>query len=160
MTLSLNTLAPARGSKSKRIRIGRGNASGMGTYSTRGLKGQKARSGGRGGLKLMGLKRTIMKLPKFKGQKPVAAPAVVISVATINRLAEKHSVISKKTLRDARLIAMNVREIKVVGKGAFSKPVVLRGIAVSGPVLLALEAAGGKVSSTAAAMKEAKETKE
>jgi large subunit ribosomal protein L15 len=38
-------LRPPRGAKHKRKRVGRGNASGHGTYSTRGLKGQKARSG-------------------------------------------------------------------------------------------------------------------
>ena len=34
------------GATHKKKRIGRGNASGHGTYSTKGLKGQKARSGG------------------------------------------------------------------------------------------------------------------
>ena len=40
-----NDLRPPRGAKHKRKRVGRGNASGHGTYSGRGLKGQKARSG-------------------------------------------------------------------------------------------------------------------
>ena len=39
-------LRPPKGATHKRKRIGRGNASGHGTYSTRGMKGQKARSGG------------------------------------------------------------------------------------------------------------------
>ena len=34
------------GATHKRKRIGRGNASGHGTYSTKGMKGQKARAGG------------------------------------------------------------------------------------------------------------------
>ncbi len=41
-----NELRPARGSRHARKRVGRGNASGHGTYSGRGLKGQKARAGG------------------------------------------------------------------------------------------------------------------
>ena len=38
-------LRPPRGAKRPRKRIGRGNASGHGTYSGRGIKGQQSRSG-------------------------------------------------------------------------------------------------------------------
>ena len=38
-------LSPALGSKKQRKRVGRGNGSGYGTYSGRGCKGQKSRSG-------------------------------------------------------------------------------------------------------------------
>jgi large subunit ribosomal protein L15 len=44
--LDLSNLKPAAGSRKKKKRVGRGNASGMGTTSGRGSKGQKARSGG------------------------------------------------------------------------------------------------------------------
>ncbi len=37
---------PAPGARRKRKRIGRGDASGHGTYAGRGMKGQKSRSGG------------------------------------------------------------------------------------------------------------------
>ena len=37
---------PAPGSRRKRKRVGRGDASGHGTYAGRGMKGQKSRSGG------------------------------------------------------------------------------------------------------------------
>ena len=40
-----NELSPVPGSVHKKKRIGRGNASGHGTYATRGLKGQHSRSG-------------------------------------------------------------------------------------------------------------------
>src|ERR1700730_7598353 len=38
-------LKPAPGSRQRRKRIGRGNGSGHGTYATKGLKGQQARTG-------------------------------------------------------------------------------------------------------------------
>ena len=41
-----NELVANSGARRKSRRIGRGNASGHGTYSGRGLKGQNARSGG------------------------------------------------------------------------------------------------------------------
>ena len=44
--MRLNELKPNPGSKSKKIRKGKGHASGLGKTSGRGHKGQKARSGG------------------------------------------------------------------------------------------------------------------
>ena len=49
--LALHNLKVNKKAKRKVRRVGRGNASGSGTYSGRGLKGQKARSGGKSGLK-------------------------------------------------------------------------------------------------------------
>ena len=43
--MQAHELKPARGSRQNRKRIGRGNAAGTGTYSGRGLGGQKSRSG-------------------------------------------------------------------------------------------------------------------
>src|SRR5881397_3509311 len=43
--MQAHQLKPPKGAKHARKRIGRGNAAGQGTYSGRGLKGQKARSG-------------------------------------------------------------------------------------------------------------------
>jgi len=44
--IELSKLKPPKGSRKSRKRVGRGPGSGMGTYSTRGLKGQNSRSGG------------------------------------------------------------------------------------------------------------------
>ena len=44
--LELNELAPKRGARTKRKRLGRGEASGQGKTSGKGHKGQKARAGG------------------------------------------------------------------------------------------------------------------
>ena len=44
--MKLHELQPAEGSRAVRKRVGRGIGSGMGKTSTRGMKGQKSRSGG------------------------------------------------------------------------------------------------------------------
>ena len=44
--MKLHELQPADGSQKTRKRVGRGIGSGMGKTSTRGMKGQKSRSGG------------------------------------------------------------------------------------------------------------------
>ena len=48
--MKLHELKPAEGSKKNRKRVGRGNASGQGTYAGRGRKGQHARAGSGGHL--------------------------------------------------------------------------------------------------------------
>ena len=45
--MALHELQPAKGSRHSRKRVGRGSGSGWGKTSTRGQKGQLARSGGR-----------------------------------------------------------------------------------------------------------------
>lgn len=146
MSIHLHTLSPAKGSKRPKHRIGRGNAAGQGTYSGRGLKGQKARSGGRGGLKLMGLKRTIMKLPKFKGQKPIEVPAVVLTVAQLNLLAQTSPIINKQAVVKAGYASKNVRSIKILGSGVVKSAVTVKGLEVSSGVQAAIAAAGGSVT--------------
>jgi len=46
MTMELNTLKPARGSRKTRLRVGRGASAGQGKTCGRGVKGQRARKGG------------------------------------------------------------------------------------------------------------------
>ena len=45
MSIGAQELQPPRGATHSRKRVGRGNGSGHGTYATKGLKGQKSRSG-------------------------------------------------------------------------------------------------------------------
>src|SRR3972149_5548028 len=59
---------PAPGSKHRRKRVGRGDGSGHGSYSGRGLKGQKARSGGSVGPRFEGGQTPLVKrLPLKRG---------------------------------------------------------------------------------------------
>ena len=43
--MKIHQLQRSKGLKNKQVRVGRGNATGTGNYSGRGLKGQKSRSG-------------------------------------------------------------------------------------------------------------------
>ena len=46
MSLTLNSLKPAEGSRTKKVRVGRGIGSGLGKTCGRGVKGQGARKSG------------------------------------------------------------------------------------------------------------------
>jgi len=119
--MELNTLKPALGSTKNRKRIGRGPGSGHGKTSTKGHKGQKARSGGsikagfEGGQ--MPLQR---RLPK-RGFTPL--DRVVYSLVNISQLDvfEPGSVIDSLSLVSKGLIKSDRYAVKILGNGDITK---------------------------------------
>jgi large subunit ribosomal protein L15 len=86
MAISLSNVKKSSGSKRKGKRVGRGNSSGKGTYSARGLKGQKSRAGvSRAKLKRLGMKKNLLKIPKVRGFKSLQGKNQVVSVEKINK---------------------------------------------------------------------------
>ena len=116
MSLSLHTLKPAKGSTKKRKRVGRGNASGHGTYSTRGQKGQRSRSGV-SNLKRLGMKMTLMRTPKKKGFKSLKPKDQVVNIVDINANYKDGEMVSPKTLFKKGLIDDVKIGVKILGKG-------------------------------------------
>ena len=116
MSLSLHTIKPSEGSKKNRKRVGRGNASGHGTYSTRGVKGQKARSGV-SGLKRLGLKMTLMRIPKKRGFKSLKSKDQVVNITLINENFKDSDIINPHALFKKGLIDNLKTVVKVLGKG-------------------------------------------
>lgn len=81
--LTINNLKPAVGSKHCPKKVGRGNASGHGTYSCRGGKGQTARSGGGRGLKLRGFKALMQSTPKLGGFRSLNLKPATIALSVL-----------------------------------------------------------------------------
>lgn len=117
MTLSLHTIKPAKGSTKKKKRIGRGNASGHGTYSGRGLKGQKSRSGGKNGLKRLGMKTILLNIPKKRGFKSQKPKNQVVNLADINKCFKDGDVVDCHSLLKAGLIGTIKLPVKILGNG-------------------------------------------
>lgn len=113
--LSLNTIKKAKGSSQKKKRVGRGNASGHGTYSTRGLKGQKSRSGV-SNLKRLGMKKQLLKIPKVRGFRSLQAKNQVVSVKTINTNFKDNEVVTPVSLFEKKLISSATEPVKILGK--------------------------------------------
>jgi large subunit ribosomal protein L15 len=116
MSLSLHTIKPAKGARKKRKRVGRGNASGHGTYSTRGLKGQKARSGV-SNLKRLGMRMTLMRTPKKRGFKSLKQKDQVVNLVDINKNFKDGEVVSPKILLKKGLTDSIKLDVKILGKG-------------------------------------------
>jgi len=94
-------------------RLGRGNASGHGTYSGKGQKGQRARSGGKGGLKLFGFRRTLLSTPKMKGMKPRDKSQVVL-LSTLEKVFANGDKVTPATLLEKKLIRATWPSIKIL----------------------------------------------
>lgn len=145
--LSLHNLqAPPRQANKSRKRVGRGNASGQGTYAGRGLKGQKARSGV-SGLKLKGLRRRLLSIPKLRGFKSPYEKAAVVNVSDLERAYADKATITPKSLTKKGLIDTPRYGVKILGEGKVSKSFTIQKCGVSKSAKAKIEKAGGKVVS-------------
>ena len=116
MTLSLNKIGPNKKSVKKRKRIGRGNASGTGTYSGKGLKGQKCRSGV-SNLKRLGMKQVLLRTPKKRGFKSLRPDNQVVNLTQINDNYKDGNIITPKSLFEKGLISTPKNTAKILGNG-------------------------------------------
>jgi len=116
--MKLTDLRPAKGAKSARKRVGRGEGSGLGKTSGKGSKGLKARSGGgtkpgyEGGQ--MPLQR---RLPKRGFVNLFREEIDVVNVKDLNRF-EEGSVVDAEALRRAGLLKRACPGgVKLLGNG-------------------------------------------
>lgn len=145
MPLYLHTIKSTKGTTKKKKRVGRGNSSGHGTYSTRGLKGQKSRSGV-SNLKRLGLKKQLLAIPKKRGFKSDKPKAQVINVIDLNKHFRDNDVISPKILIKKQLIDSLELDVKLLGKGELKiKGLKLEGIKVSASVKTQIEKMNGSI---------------
>lgn len=144
MSLTLHTLAPKHGSRTKKFRIGRGQSSGRGKTAGKGTKGQKARTGGRSKLKLKGLKQMLLSFPKNRGFQSRYEKVAAIPLKRLVAFGSGETV-SLATLRQKGLVNRIDRSAKIVGGGAIDKKLTVVGVAITAGAKAAIEAAGGTV---------------
>ncbi len=147
-----NDLKPAPGSKRASKRVGRGNASGHGTYSGRGLKGQKARAGGitRPGFE-GGQLPLIKRLPKMRGFNNIFR--VEYSVVNVGRLNvfEAGSEVAPEAFQKAGFITSTRRPVKVLAEGEVDRALTVKAHKFSAAAKAKIEAAGGKAEEISSA---------
>jgi len=143
-TMRLNSIKPARGSRSARRRVGRGIGSGLGKTAGRGHKGQHARSGG---YHKVGFEGGQMPLHRRLPKRGFTSPSrdVVAEVRTGELEHMKASEIDLATLKAERVISRRVPGVKVILSGKISRKITLKGVPVSKGARAAIEAAGGRV---------------
>ncbi len=139
-------LRPPRGAKRARKRVGRGNASGTGTYAGKGMKGQQARagSGPRPGFE-GGQTPLIRKLPVRRGfRNPFRVAFTPVNLRDLGRFAAE-SEVTPEALQQAGLVHSSEDLIKVLGDGDVASALTVRVHRVSAPARAKIEAAGGSV---------------
>ena len=139
-------LRPPRGARKARKRVGRGDGSGHGSYSGRGLKGQNSRSGGgvRPGFE-GGQQPLITRLDKLPGFTNIFRTE--FSVINVDRLAAfpPNSEVTPQTLVESGVVRDARKPVKVLGRGEIERPLVVEAHRFSGSARRKIEAAGGTV---------------
>jgi len=143
-------LAPAPGSKKDRKRVGRGNASGHGSYSCRGLKGQKARAGcnirpGFEGGQLPIIKR----LPRKRGFTNIFKTEYsLVNIEELN-IFEPDTEVTVELLHQFKLVKTLAKPVKILGTGNIDKPLTISVNKYSESARAKVEAAGGRIEEVA-----------
>lgn len=143
MTLTLHNLKGLKNKKKKRL--GRGNASGKGTYSGRGLKGQRARSGGKSGLKLRGFKQNLLNLPKFKGMKSLTANNQVVNLSSLEKNYKDGEKVNPESLLKNKLIDTIKVPVKILNNGELKTKLEVEDCLVSNSAKAVIEKVGGRL---------------
>ena len=139
-------LKPPEKSKKRRKRVGRGDGSGHGSYSGRGQKGQKARSGPGVRPGFEGGQLPIIKaLPMIRGFTNIFK--IEYSEVNLDKLARfpANSEVTPDALVEARLIKNTKQPVKILGRGALDVPLMVQASKFSRSAREKIQAAGGSV---------------
>jgi large subunit ribosomal protein L15 len=141
-----NELRPPVGAKHKNKLVGRGNGSGHGTYSGRGCKGQKARSGGGVRLGFEGGQLPLIKrLPRKRGFTNVFKTEYnIVNVGKLAIFPSGTKVTPEELLR-ARLINTTDHPTKILGAGNVRHPLEVTASKFSSSAEKKILAAGGEI---------------
>jgi large subunit ribosomal protein L15 len=141
-----NELKPPVGAKHKRKFVGRGNGSGHGTYSGRGCKGQKARSGGGVRLGFEGGQLPLIKrLSRKRGFTNVFKTKYnIVNVGKLAIFSPGTEVTPEELLRVGLINTMD-HPTKILGAGDIQHPLVVRADKFSSSAEKKILSAGGKI---------------
>ena len=125
-------------------RVGRGGK--KGTYSGRGVKGQKSRSGANINPIFEGGRSTLIEhLPKMRGFKSIHPQNQIINLEKISKFFSDGAVVNPQALREKRLIRKIKVPVKILGSGEITKKITFEKCLVSKSAREKIEKAGGNI---------------
>lgn len=144
--MNLNELKPVAGARHAKKRVGRGIGSGMGKTSTRGHKGQNARSGGgvRPGYE-GGQTQLFKRLPKRGFTNVNRKEYAIVNLGDINEKFEAGAVVDVQALIQAGLVKKEYEGVKILSNGEFDKALTIKATKFSKAAEEKIKAAGGTV---------------
>lgn len=140
--MKLNELKPAAGSRSKRLRKGRGLSSGHGFTSGRGTKGQKAHGKTRLGFE-GGQMPLYRQIPKRGFTNINRKEYAIVNLSTLDRF-ENGTEVTPQLLMESGIVKNLKSGVKVLGNGKLTKKLTVKANKFSASAVSAIEAAGGK----------------
>ena len=140
--MKLNELKPATGSRSKRLRKGRGLSSGHGFTSGRGTKGQKAHGKTRLGFE-GGQMPLYRQIPKRGFTNINRKEYAIVNLASLNKF-DDGTEVTPQLLMESGLVKNLKSDIKILGSGKLEKKLTVKANKFSASAVSAIEAAGGK----------------
>ena len=143
--MELNTIQPGQGAKHAKRRVGRGIGSGLGKTAGRGHKGQKSRAGGYHKVGFEGGQMPLQRrLPKRGFKSQLLQFTGEITLTDLAKLGATD--VDLVVLKQAGLVGVLVRKVKVVNTGSLTTAVNLKSIGATANAKAAIEAAGGTVA--------------
>jgi len=144
MGVKLSGLRPPRGSRHRKVRVGRGMGSKLGKTAGKGNKGQKSRKGysRRPGFEggQMPLHRRI---PKRGFHNPFSREFAVVNIASLNGFAAGDTV-TPESLLALGLVRRASASVKILGEGDLQHALTVRAHAFSKSAADKISKAGGK----------------
>ncbi len=137
---------PSAGARRRVRRVGRGDGSGRGSYSGKGVKGQKARAGpGKGPSFEGGQLPLVKRLPQRRGFTNIFKREYsLINLGSLNLFPEG-STVTPQALLEAGLVKRRSLPVKVLGTGDLTRSLTVTAHKFSGVARKKIEEAGGKV---------------
>ncbi|HZJ84992.1 MAG TPA: 50S ribosomal protein L15 [Syntrophomonadaceae bacterium] len=143
--MKLHEIKPSPGANKKAKRVGRGPGSGRGKTSTRGHKGQKARSGGGTRLGFEGGQMPLYRrIPKRGFTNIFKKEYIIVNVKDLNVFADGTEV-TPELLKEKGLIKSLKTEVKILGDGELEKVLTVKTHKISKQATEKITAQGGKV---------------
>ena len=140
--MKLNELKPAAGSRSKRLRKGRGLSSGHGFTPGRGTKVQKAHGKTRLGFE-GGQMPLYRQIPKRGFTNINRKEYAIVNLASLNKF-DDGTEVTPQLLMESGLVKNLKSGIKILGSGKLEKKLTVKANKFSASAVSAIEAAGGK----------------
>ena len=154
--MKLHELRDNPGATKRKMRVGRGPGSGKGKMGGRGIKGQKSRSGVAINGYEGGQMPLYQRLPKRGFNKPNRKAFAVVNLGLIQKFIDAGKLDAKKAITedalvDSGLVRRKLDGVRVLAKGEITAKVDLQVTGASKSAVEAVEKAGGKLATAAAA---------
>ena len=121
-SIKLHLLHPAKGSNRRKKRLGRGYGSGSGLYCSRGVKGQRARSGSTRMIGFEGGQTPIIRrVPKRGFSSPFKVRFNIVNFLYLEKCFSDGDIVSKETLENKNIIKSNGYLLKILSHGKLTK---------------------------------------